>query len=225
MKNNALVLFAKAPVPGQVKTRLSSEFSFENAAILYQAFVEDLIDSFCNMPSVHFYLSCSPSTNHPFFKSLARDYPISLMEQSGRDLGLRMEETMTELSKKGHDVRIIIGADSPTLPPVYVREAFDKLGHNDLVLGPSHDGGYYLIGVSGSTPPIFNPIPWGTDQVMMETLRMVHQEACRLHLLPFWYDIDTPRDVHFLKQHLIHLNRIGQTIPKRTFECLNERLP
>ena len=224
MDKDALVLFAKAPIPGKVKTRLLPHFTPEQASGLYQAFAEDLIESLCRLPYCTFYLSCSPSMDHRFFSSLAQKYPISLLEQKGEDLGNRMENTFNDLAKSGIKKRVIIGADSPTLSHFLIQEAFEKLNVHPLTLGPSQDGGYYLIGVSGETPPIFSEISWGTRQVMTQTLKKLSHTPFKLHLLPFWYDVDTPEDVSFLKEHLNHLSQMGQTIPKRTKQYLQDLL-
>ncbi|HEX9757826.1 MAG TPA: TIGR04282 family arsenosugar biosynthesis glycosyltransferase [Nitrospiria bacterium] len=224
MTKNALVLFAKAPIPGKVKTRLLSHFSSEQASGLYQAFVEDLVESLCSLPYITLFLSCPPPMDHPFFSNLAKKYPLTQIEQKGEDLGKRMEKTFIDLGKMGIKKRVIIGADSPTLSPLQIQEAFEKLNDYPLTLGPSHDGGYYLIGISRETPPIFSEITWGTNQVMTQTLKKLGHTTFKPHLLPFWYDVDTPEDVYFLKEHLNHLNQLGQTIPKRTNQYLENLL-
>jgi rSAM/selenodomain-associated transferase 1 len=155
---------------------------------------------------------------------LSKHYPLTLLVQQGYDLGERMEQTFRHLAAQGFRRRIIIGTDSPTLPLTIIQEAFRQLEDHNLVLGPSHDGGYYLIGLSSEIPPIFNGIPWGTQQVLTQTLQRINESAIPMYLLPFWYDVDTFEDLSFLKEHLSHLSEAGHPIPKRTHFYLNTQL-
>jgi len=218
---NALVLFTKEPVVGKVKTRLLSELSPSDACRLYRAFVEDLVESFCGLHETTLFLSCSPSTAHPFLESLSQKYSLNLINQSGKHLGERMENTLQDLWEEGFSHRVIIGTDSPTLSIDLIQEAFHQLKDHSLTFGPSNDGGYYLVGVSGPSPSIFSNISWSTDQVMTQTLEKIHLLRISTHLLSFWYDVDTPKDLRFLHAHLNYLNIKGSPIPKRTYEEIN----
>ena len=207
--NKTLILFAKAPYPGRVKTRLQPDVSPEQGCELYRAFVDDLLATTRSLKDVKRIMGCDPSQSDPYFEALSEKYPVDLMDQRGADLGERMRNAFEEIRERGNGPVVIIGTDSPTLPVEMIREAFSRLETHDLVLGPSRDGGYYLIGCARQVPPIFHDIPWGTGQVLEKTLRQVADSKIKCALLPFWYDVDTIEDLRFLSAHLNYLNQQG----------------
>jgi rSAM/selenodomain-associated transferase 1 len=198
----ALILFAKSPKPGFVKTRFQPEWSAEEAGKLYQAFVMDLVSATSRLKSIARILACDPTSRDPLFQSLARRYKLKLMDQRGRNLGERMRNAIEEAHQMGFHQVVIIGTDSPTLPMEFIDQAFRLLRSHELVLGPSHDGGYYLIGCGEIIPPVFEGIPWGTVGVLALTLRRMVDLKLKCALLPFWYDVDTAQDLHLLSAHL-----------------------
>ena len=203
----ALIFFAKAPKSGKVKTRLQPYLSPDQASELYTAFVTDLLEATARLRGITRIVGCDPSDHDPFFQSLAHRYQLKLIHQHGANLGERMQNAMTEAHRQGFDRVVIIGTDSPTLPMEFVRKAFLLLRTRELVLGPSHDGGYYLIGCGKSIPPVFEGIPWGTDRVLSMTLRRITDLKIKCALLPFWYDVDHIEDLRFLTAHLDYLDR------------------
>lgn len=205
----ALILFAKTPRPGGVKTRLQPDLSPEQSSVLYRAFVLDLLEATRHLKNTDRIIGCDPSHQDPFFKSLADRYSVRLMDQQGADLGERMRMAFEETHRQGLGPVVIIGTDSPTLPMEFVREAFDLLRNHEIVLGPSHDGGYYLTGCSENIPPIFEKVPWGSDQVLAMTLKRVMDLKLKCALLPFWYDVDTLSDLKLLAVHLRYLEQEG----------------
>ena len=104
---------------------------------------------------------------------------------------------------------VVLGTDSPTLPPAYVEQAFAALDNADVVLGPATDGGYYLVGCGGRVPPIFEGIAWGGPTVLAETIALLADPSWRLAVLPPWYDVDTADDWRMLCGHLAALRRAG----------------
>ena len=109
--------------------------------------------------------------------------------------------------KTGYEKIIIVGSDSPTLPKSFITDAVTGLDTRDVVIGPSMDGGYYLIGFSTITlsktvPLIFNGIAWSTAHVLQQTISRIHTSKVSLKLLPPWYDVDTPEDLALLRTHL-----------------------
>ena len=120
--------------------------------------------------------------------------------QEGKDLGDRMKNTFSERFTEGYERVVIIGADSPSLPSAYVKQAFDF--KEDVVLGPSVDGGYYLIGMQRKFVNLFDGITWGSGNVLKETYSRLKSNGSTLGLLPVWYDVDRPDDLIFLKSHL-----------------------
>jgi uncharacterized protein len=207
--NNTLIVFAKAPQPGRVKTRMFSDLSPDQSAELYRAFVHDLLEATRSLSDVRRVIGCDPSARDPYFQSLGERHGVELMDQTGRDLGERMRNALGEAQRNHPGPAVIIGTDSPTLPMGIVREAFDRLRTDELALGPSHDGGYYLIGCAEKIPPIFEEIPWGTDRVLELTLKKITELGVRCALLPFWYDVDTIQDLRFLSAHLEYRDRQG----------------
>jgi len=209
----ALILFAKVPKPRQVKTRLLPDLSPEQASRVYRAFILDTLSSTALLKGVKRILACDPTRRAPFFKGLADRFELNLIDQSGEDLGARMRNALTEAYRLGFDRTVIIGMDLPTLPYEHIEEAFRRLKKPpqgpSVVLGPSADGGYYLIGCSGPVPPIFDGIAWGTERVLEQTLARIADRHLNAVLLPFWYDVDTVQDLRFLAQHLRYLERKG----------------
>ncbi|MBI4715383.1 MAG: TIGR04282 family arsenosugar biosynthesis glycosyltransferase [Nitrospirae bacterium] len=222
----ALVLYAKLPVPGRVKSRLVPLLSPDRCADLYRAFVLDTLESAHRCPGVTVFLSCHPSGSGRYFKDLAGQYGMTLLDQKGGDLGSRMEWTVRSLLGEGWDQVLIIGTDAPTLPPEFVMEGFATLSGegNRVVIGPSLDGGYYLIGIAGEVPPIFSGIPWSTPRVLGMSLERLDSLKIPYALLPFWYDVDTPDDFRFLQRHLRYLTRRDPKVARHTEQFMSRLL-
>ena len=203
----ALILFAKTPRPGAVKTRLQPGLSPKDAAELYRAFILDLLKASTRLRGLTRILGCDPTQKTPFFQALADHEKLKLINQKGRNLGERMKNAIKTANRMGYGRVVIIGTDSPTLPMALIRKAFKLLDRNDLVIGPSFDGGYYLIACSKPISGIFQGIAWGADQVLSTTMKKVVDQRIKCELLPFWYDVDTIQDLRFLKDHLNFMNR------------------
>ena len=214
-ERSILILFAKAPEPGEVKTRLQPLLSKEEAAALQEALILDTLVSTRSLP-VQRALACAPTIHHPFFARRRKEESLFLIEQEGRDLGSRMKNAFKWGFAQGFEKVVLIGCDAPTLPFGFIQEAFERLDSFHVTLGPSRDGGYYLIGARPPLPDLFDGVDWGTDRVLTATLRRWNKRGEPLHLLPFWYDIDRPEDLLFLKEHLLVLERQGKPAPKET---------
>lgn len=194
----ALVLFAKAPAPGTVKTRLVPPLTHPQAARLHAAFVEDTLKK-VTMLDMSRYLAYTPTPRTPYLLACARRYHARMIAQGAGDLGARMQRVTQRLLSRYSKV-LIIGTDSPTLPVAFIEEARRQLDRADLVFGPSEDGGYYLLGQRRFRPDIFTGIGWGGPDVLAATLKKVPRE--RVALLPTWYDIDRPSDLVRLRADL-----------------------
>jgi len=219
-----LILFARAPEVGQVKTRLAPVLSAAACAQLQEAMTVDLLDATGSLP-VRRMLACTPTTAHPFFLQCAQKHQIVLRKQEGASLGDRIAEAMGWGFGEGFQRVALIGVDSPTLPLAFLREAFARLETHRTVLGPTLDGGYYLIGARDASPNIFTNIPWGTDRVFTETLNRFNEQHLSCHLLPFWYDVDRPADLNLLVAHSTFLARQGQPLPEQTLRMLRALSP
>jgi rSAM/selenodomain-associated transferase 1 len=196
----ALIIFAKAPIPGQVKTRLCPPLTPDEAASLHGSFVLDALERSRDALAaarlnVDRFLACSPSHDHVFFKILAERHGVRLLDQVGEDLGARMDQAFQTVFAQGYTRVVLTGSDLPSLPGSFFTRALSLLADHDLVLGPSLDGGYYLIGLTQPTPLLFSGIPWSTDQVLTLTRNKADSLGYKTTLLPAWRDVDTIEDV------------------------------
>ncbi len=199
----ALVIFAKAPIPGQVKTRLCPPLTSDEAATLHGSFVLDTLERTqtavvkLKLP-IDRYLACAPSATHVFFKIMEERQGVRLIDQVGDDLGGRMSQAFGALFARGYQQVVLIGTDVPTLPLDHVKQAIASLENHDLVLGPALDGGYYLIGLKRMAPKLFADIPWSTNQVLRLTQEKALTIGLKAFLIPPWRDVDTLADLEAL---------------------------
>ncbi len=213
--NSALIIFAKAPIPGQVKTRLCPPLTPDEAATLHGSFVLDTLErskaavATLKLPLDRF-LACAPSSALVFFKIMEERQGVKLIDQVGDDLGARMNQAFETMFGLGYKRALIVGTDVPTLPLDQYQQALALLETNDLVLGPALDGGYYLIGLKGTAPDLFTGIPWSTDQVLSLTQEKATKIGLKTALISPWRDIDTLDDV----QALIEASTLDAKKPK-----------
>jgi uncharacterized protein len=201
----ALVIFAKAPIPGQVKTRLCPPLTPDEAATLHGSFVLDTLErtrtvvAKLKLPFDR-YLACSPASNAVFFKIMEERQSVKLIDQEGDNLGARMNRAFETIFARGYQHVLIVGTDVPSLPLEYYRQALTLLDEHDVVVGPALDGGYYLIGLNKPMPALFENIPWSTDRVLSLTHEKAKGLGLRIGLLPEWRDIDTIDDLGALTE-------------------------
>ena len=216
MRARRLMIFAKAPIPGQVKTRLAGGpegIGEAWATELHGAFVTDVVARLAPLATTTVWRA--GASEHPLWGALAARHPaLGWRDQGAGDLGARMRRAFEETLAAGEPV-VIVGTDSPTLPPTYVAQAFEALADTPVVIGPACDGGYYLLGLSQVPEGIFEGVPWGTGDVCAETMARLDAAGVPYTLLPFWYDVDRPSDLRLLRRHLAPLARDGE-IPKAT---------
>jgi len=195
-----VVLFAKLPRPGRVKTRLiGDQVTAERAAELYGAFLRDMIRRF--QPSAEFDLVVAWALGED--EVLPND-GVEAIRQYGHDLGERMYGAL-QYAARDHEYVAALGSDHPDLPRERVLTAFDALRTGaDAVLGPSRDGGYYLIGLPERRLKrrLFEEIEWSTDQVLNQTLTRCRAERIEPLLLEVESDIDRPEDLRALHRRL-----------------------
>lgn len=194
----ALIIFAKAPVPGEVKTRLQTHLSPEECAALHESFIIDTVRIAKKINEADIFLYCSPGVEHPFFQKVSHDFNVRLVTQVGKDLGERMDTAINNGLKAGYKKVVIIGSDSPDLPYEYIEDGFGKLGSFDMVVGPCRDGGYYLIGGRRELP-VFNDILWGSNRVFEMTMKKAVESGITFSILQEWHDIDTWEDLQMLR--------------------------
>ncbi len=222
-----VIVFVKDPVPGQVKTRLIPYLSPEQAASLYRTFLVDWCNALSTISTAHRVIAYTPPEGLSALQTLIGEDPVYI-PQVGASLGERLIAAARWACDQGYTKFLFVGSDSPTLPPQYVEHTLDLLESRDIVIGPSVDGGYYLIGFSKhgaslSIPTIFEGIAWSTEVVFRQTLGRIQAVNARLGLLPPWYDVDTPTGLQLLRDHLLGIHLAGESSPApQTYSKLRE---
>jgi rSAM/selenodomain-associated transferase 1 len=201
IRADALVVMAKAPVPGTVKTRLVPPLTQEQAAELYRALLLDQLRHLGTIDSVERYLAYAPADAEAIMRELGGD-DYRYMPQRGAELGERMKNVFNDLWQRGHKGIALVGSDLPALPTQIICEAYERIAGDErrVVLGPSQDGGYYLVGMNQATPEIFENMIWSHDQVLAQTTARLNAMGVTFSLLPIWYDLDSIED---LERHRI----------------------
>jgi uncharacterized protein len=220
---DAIVVMAKAPQPGTVKTRLSPPLDPCEASFLYSQFLLDKIEQLKRIRGPRRYIAYTPDTARTFFASITPD-DFDLIPQAGRDLGERMAGIARAFFSEGFDKLLIIDSDTPNLPPRYIREGLHRLDHADVVIGPCDDGGYYLIGTRRNMPELFSGIPWSTSAVAGMTAATAVRLGVTVSLLEWWYDIDTAGDLLRLKADLDSPRNRNGFFCAHTYRALNKLL-
>lgn len=216
-----LIVVVKNPIPGAVKTRLQTRYTPDQAARLYTAFVKDTLDIAQSIPIDKRIIAFDPpDAQEAVQKICGNDWEY--WPQVQEDLGQRMYQALLQAHNTGSDRAILIGTDIPTLPTSHISEAFTLLQNKDVVLGPSTDGGYYLVGLSKPCPEIFENISWSTPSVLSETIQSLRKQNYSLGLVPPWYDVDTPEELALLVAHAqAHMYATQHTPPTHTLACLS----
>jgi rSAM/selenodomain-associated transferase 1 len=200
MNKKALIIFAKEPVPGNVKTRLIPALSPDKAAQLYLHMLTDTMKKVESLQEVDRFLFYDGGMEtEEYFRRL---FPaLHLCQQERCDLGVRMEAAFTKVFAKGYRTAAIIGTDSPDLPLSFIFDAFNILEKEeaDIVFGPAEDGGYYLLGMRRLHGELFHGIRWSTGQVLRESLKKAELAGLVAAALPVWCDVDTIEDLKRLK--------------------------
>jgi len=195
----AVAIMAKAPSPGTVKTRLCPPLREAEAAALYRCFLADKIAAVRTLSGAQPVIAYTPDEAQAEFAALAPGF--ALVPQAGPDLGARLHSTLTGLLAAGHAGAIAVDSDTPTLPREFLQRAVDCLMRPgpDVVLGPTEDGGYYLIGVRAAHRALFEDMPWSTSAVLEITLRRAAAVGLQTVCMPTWFDVDTPDDLRRLQ--------------------------
>jgi rSAM/selenodomain-associated transferase 1 len=196
----ALVIFAKQPDPNNTKTRLSPPLSREDAARLYACFLADILATARAVDGAARFIFYDPPAAEAYFAGLAPDF--QLLPQSGEDLGERMHLALAELLSRGYRRVVLVGSDLPHLPAEAFQHGFAALRQGaEVVLGPSADGGFYLIGLTRPQPGLFD-LPMSTPDVLRGTLERIQRLNLRHNLLKEEFDVDTFADLRRLAAHL-----------------------
>jgi len=196
MTNTSIILlFIKAPVKGQVKTRLAAILGDDAALDLYRRFVLDILDTLdlTGIPVRICYSPAESGNSVSRWMGPERQY----QPQEGADVGERMKNAFQQAFSGGASRVVLIGSDIPDLPAQILNEALAGLVTHDAVIGPARDGGYYLIGFRAGTffPAVFQNIPWSTGAVFERTMAAFDRGSKQVHVLPTWQDVDTIDDL------------------------------
>ncbi|MEO5718221.1 MAG: TIGR04282 family arsenosugar biosynthesis glycosyltransferase [Chthoniobacterales bacterium] len=198
----------KAPRAGLVKTRLTPPLSAEEAAALNICFLRDLSASIDKAGSHSLGIGCyTPVGSEEVYRDILPER-FELIAQREGDFGHRLAGAVEDLLSIGFAATCLINSDSPTAPPAVFAEAARILSmpNEQLVLGPSEDGGYYLIGMKKLHPRLFEEIDWSTDRVLAQTRARASELGLKVHLLPVCYDVDDQSTLHKLCDELLAPN-------------------
>lgn len=189
----AIAVFARAPIAGEVKTRLIPRLGAEGAASLQKALTERTLRTALAAGVGPVSLWCWPDRDHPGFAAYANELDVSLVLQRGADLGARMLGAFAHLCRGSP--AIVVGSDCAALMPSELRSASEALAHGyDAVMIPAEDGGYVLLGLHRPEASLFSAMPWGSSDVMAESRLRLRRARLRWLELPSSWDVDRPED-------------------------------
>lgn len=189
-----LIAYAKRPLPGYAKTRLGEEIGLEESAGVYARFLYRCLLELVALgqDSIHVELSVASEADMAFFRLAFPEFRLSV--QVGADLGQRFTRSFQAAFERGAGAVVVIGTDIPDLERSTILSAFAALDENEVVLGPSADGGYYLIGTRAKNANLFECIDWSSEVVLQQTETLIRRQQLTLKFLPALADIDTRAD-------------------------------
>lgn len=221
--STGIVLMSRAPIPGQTKTRLEAELSPEECAQLHKAFLKDMGQMLLKVQEhrdINLYLAYTPAGTVDMFDDLI-PAEFERFLQRGQDLGAKMEEALS-YAAQANDEEIVIGSDLPALQPQVLIRAIDLLQENDIVLGPSEDGGYYLCGTNQPYSFLFDDILWGQEEVLKATIAKIeNQDNLSYDLVASCGDIDYCSELIELKEKLQQAEE-WESYPQHTAERIEK---
>ncbi len=202
-KQQTILFFTRYPLPGASKTRLIPALGSRGAADIHRQMTQLMLGTLLTCGNYHLKI-CYAGGTLPLMRDWLGD-ELSYSRQTSGDLGERMREALISQHQQNRPV-CLVGSDCPHLSCDIITEAFSALFQHDLVIGPSYDGGYYLIGCSPALdsrfiPTLFKDITWGDECVLDQTIQIINRAGKSLHLLPRLHDIDTPEDLRYFSYH------------------------
>lgn len=206
-------------MPGTVKTRMCPPLTPDEAASLHGSLVMDVVERTRSLRRFDVFLACTPRIDHPFFQTLATRHRIRLCDQVGEDLGQRMDHALTAAFTHGYAHAVLVGTDIPNLSAQHYERAKALLQTTDVVLGPTEDGGYYLVGAKQPVPALFAEIPWSTGDVLAQSQARAEQAGLVVGLLDSERDLDTFDDVQAFLHEDTGFDK--QTLSTRTGNVLH----
>jgi rSAM/selenodomain-associated transferase 1 len=216
----AIIIFAREPVAGFTKTRLIARIGSQNAATLSHAFTLDALAKARSTGLPLVIAAGALSGASAYFPPLARRFGAVLVDQGDGSLGARMRLSLERFSNPGG--ALLIGTDTPSLPASFIARGARLMRTAPVVLGPSLDGGYYLVAVRGEPADIFRGVRWGGSQVLAQTLERLRRMHTPYALAPAWYDVDRWSDLLLLARHLHIIRRTGSDPCPATAKVLRQ---
>lgn len=218
----ALAVMARAPSPGRVKTRLCPPLTPEEAADFYDCLLRDVLGELSRSERWDTWVAYAERSRDYFLK--LRESRVGLLPQRGASLGARMHSVFVDLRRAGYRQVVLVGSDVPTLAGASVRAACEVLEQDrcDVALGPAHDGGYYLVGLSRPVEELFTGVSWSTGSVLEQTLARARELGLRAHLVAAAYDIDVAEDMQRLWRDLEGSRELRMSRP-RTHAWMSRR--
>ncbi|HEX8248038.1 MAG TPA: TIGR04282 family arsenosugar biosynthesis glycosyltransferase [Pyrinomonadaceae bacterium] len=221
----AIIIMAKAPLAGTVKTRLQPFLSARQCAQLAACFLRDTVNKAKTL-KIQLIIAYSPAAETDYFRRLAGE-KTSFVEQKGGDLGEKMFsafEFAFARAAAAVDAAVMIGTDSPTFPAGFIERAFEFLETgSDAVLGKTEDGGFYLIGLRKSDAEIFAAVEWSSAQTFARVRENILNLNWRLREVPGWYDVDEAKDLEQLKNEFLNDKNVQMRAPQ-TFEWITKNI-
>ena len=196
MRTNALVIMAKAPHPGNVKTRLKGSLTDEERMALYERLVHGTVERLRDIEDTDTFITYTPREHSEYFSR----FGLSMFVQEGSGLGERMHLALTHVLGMGYEAAALVGVDIPGLGPVEVQEAIRLLARADVVFGPALDGGYYLVAMHRPLPEVFGHIEWSVPDTLRQSLDRAAGAGLSTALGPVLGDVDTPEDLADLER-------------------------
>ena len=200
----AFVIMAKRPAVGRTKTRLIPPLTPREAATLYEALLRDTIALVAGLEHTQPAIAVTPPEATADFRRISPSGTL-LVPVAGQNIGDCLSQVLAQLLSRGHRGVFAVNSDGPSLPSVYLQGAIALLADVDVVLGPSEDGGYYLIGLKHPHPGLFSGVEWSTERVTVQTLERAESLGLLVAQLPPWYDVDTAADLERLRVELASL--------------------
>jgi hypothetical protein len=215
----AIIIMAKVPEAGKVKTRLQPFLTPEQSAELSNAFLQDA-ESKAHSVTENLIVAVSPFDKRDRLTDILQHKPL-LIEQTGETLGDKMFNAFKVAFEKGLDSVVMFGTDSPTFPADYIEQAFEFLElETDVVLGKTEDGGFYLLGLKILDTRIFENVSWSSAETFEQIWQNIMNLKLHLREIPSWYDVDEKEDFERLQNEMSNKN--AERRAARTFELLQK---
>lgn len=191
MKNNAIIIFAKAPLLGQVKTRLMSSLTEKERLNLYESLLKGTLRKLTGIEDVDTFICYWPPDANDYFAQ----FSLESFPQSDGDIGIKMFNALKKVFDSSYKKAVLVGVDIPDISSKTASKAFEILNKKDLVFGPARDGGYYLVGMKWPMREIFEGIEWSTKETLKQSVKKASAQGYSVDFTETLLDIDTPDDL------------------------------